>query len=238
VKTDLKILAVIPARGGSKGIPRKNIKLIGGEPLICHTIKAALKSKLITRIIVSTEDSEIAEISSQAGAEVPFIRDQQLAGDETPCIPDILVDANSRMRGLEQYQADIVLLLEPTYPFRSSSTIDKVITALIDSDTEWAVTVSSVREHPLRMRKMDEQTNKILPFIDNKDTFVQRQGFNELYMLRGAVYAAWTSKLTVDIKSASWQGVLIDPLESIDIDEPFDFKIADALMNARGTDEN
>lgn len=123
---------MIPARGGSKSVPRKNIRLVAGKPLIAHTIEQAKKSDLITRVVVSTDDQEIAEISRQFGAEVPFLRPAELAQDDTPDWP-VFDHALRWLKTNENYEPDIVVHLRATTPNRSVETLDKAITTFIAS---------------------------------------------------------------------------------------------------------
>ncbi len=127
-----EVLALIPARGGSKSIPRKNIRMLAGKPLIAHTIEVARKSAHITRVIVSTDDSEIADISRQFGAEVPFLRPAELAQDDTPDWP-VFDHALRWLRENEKYEPDIVVHLRATTPNRQIETLDKAIAAFLDT---------------------------------------------------------------------------------------------------------
>src|SRR5208337_4643829 len=121
-----KVLALIPARGGSKGVPRKNIRPLLGKPLIAWTIEEAKKSRYIDRIVVSTEDEEIAGVSAHYGAEVPFLRPEEMAKDESPTL-DCVVHALNWMRDKENYIPDLLLLLEVTAPLKTFEDIDSAI---------------------------------------------------------------------------------------------------------------
>lgn len=226
----LKVLAIIPARGGSKGIPRKNLRSVGGIPLIHHTIKAAMQSKYIDVLHVSTDDEEIRDEAERCGISVPFLRDPQLAEDHVPNIPDVLSHTVDRIVQSEICNPDIVLLLEPTYPFRNKGTIDGLIEHLVSSESDWVVTVSKTKEHPLRMRQMDVKTSSITPFLKSNNTFAQRQEFGQLYNIKGAVYGCRVQNVSKQITECTWMGVPIQPIESIDIDDFFDLKIARALF--------
>jgi CMP-N-acetylneuraminic acid synthetase len=124
-----KIIAIIPARGGSKGLPRKNIKLLLGKPLVAWTIEQAKNSKYVNKVVVSTEDKEIAEISRGYGAEVPFLRPKELARDDSPTIDAILHALNWFEESGEYF--DIVVLLEPTSPLRDVEDKDKCVEILV-----------------------------------------------------------------------------------------------------------
>ncbi len=122
----MKVLGIIPARGGSKGVPGKNTRLLAGKPLISYTIEAALKSKFIDRLIVSTDDEEIAKVAEKYGAEFPFLRPANLAQDDTPDQP-VFQHAIKILKIQDDYEPDIVLNLRPTTPLKTSHTIDKVV---------------------------------------------------------------------------------------------------------------
>ena len=135
-----RIVAIIPARGGSKGIKRKNIRILNGKPLISYTIEQALKSKYIDRVIVSTEDLEIAEISKSFGAEVPFLRPQELAQDDTPGIEPI-IHAVNYLNGEEKYFFEYVMCLQCTCPLRKAKDIDNSIEEINKKNADALVSV-------------------------------------------------------------------------------------------------
>ena len=139
----MEILGVIPARGGSKGIRRKNLALLGGRPLIAHTCDAARGSRALARVIVSTDDDEIAAEALRLGVEVPFLRPRTLAGDDTPMI-DVLVDLLSTLAGRESYRPDAVALLQPTSPFRRAAHVDAAVDVFRASGADSVVSVVSV----------------------------------------------------------------------------------------------
>lgn len=138
----MRVLGIIPARGGSKGIPRKNVRLLAGKPLLLYTAEAALAARRLTRVILSTEDEEIAEVGRQAGLEVPFRRPAELARDDTPTLP-VLQHA---VRALEESgdQFDAVCLLQPTCPFRRPENIDGCISQLLETGAESVISVLPV----------------------------------------------------------------------------------------------
>ncbi|MBU1160172.1 acylneuraminate cytidylyltransferase family protein [Patescibacteria group bacterium] len=152
-----KILALIPARGGSKSIPKKNIYPILGKPVIFYTIEAAKRSGLIDRIIVSTDDEEIAAIAREYGAETPFLRPSKLAEDNTPDLP-VFQHALSWLKEKENYQPDIIIHLWPTSPFRKDGDIDKAIDLLLENpeaDSVRSITVPS--QTPFKMWRTDKE---------------------------------------------------------------------------------
>ena len=137
-----RVLGLIPARGGSKGVPRKNIKLLCGKPLLEYTAQAALASRLLSRVILSTEDEEIAEAGRRCGLEVPFLRPQELAADDTPMLPVI----EHAVRWVEERgeRFDAICLLQPTNPLRRAEEIDGCIELLIGTGADSVVTVLPV----------------------------------------------------------------------------------------------
>ena len=145
------ILAVIPARGGSKSVPRKNLKILGGRPLIVHSIDAARQSQLITRVIVSTDDDEIADVARRFGAEVPFIRPAELARDDTPDFP-VFRHALEWLEREERYRPELVVQLRPTAPMRRVDTIDRAVAALLARpEMDSLRAVSLAKETPFKM---------------------------------------------------------------------------------------
>lgn len=141
----MRILGIIPARGGSKGVPRKNIKLLGDKPLIEYTIKSALESKKLSEIIVSTEDDEIAQISKKIGAKVPFMRPRNLAEDDSPTIDTILFVLREYHKLGEQF--DAVCILQPTTPFRPQNIIDTCISRFEHLRADTLLSVKRVPDH-------------------------------------------------------------------------------------------
>lgn len=226
-----KILAVIPARLGSKRVPKKNIKILAGEPLIAYTIKSALKSKLLDRIIVSTNDKKIAEIAKKYGAEVPFLRPFSLAKDETQTLPAIQ-HAVSYLKKSEGYIMDIIVVIQPTSPLVIAQDIDDAIKKMINKNTNSCITVCEVSERPEWMYfvKNDKFKPLLKPVLNKKQ---QKQDLPKIYIANGAVYATKRDALMKDNKIVDKNNLttLIMPRErSIDIDEPIDFKIAEALI--------
>ena len=222
------VLAIIPARGGSKGIPRKNIKPLAGKPLIVWTIEEAKKSKYIDRIIVSTDLQEIASISAKYGAEVPFIRPEELADDETPS-SDVIVHA-IKWLGINQNQKfDILILLQPTSPLRNATQIDVAFENFISNPSnKCLVSVKEVEESPYWMKIINDD-HYLKNFTLKQDNFTRRQDLPKIYILNGAIYIM----RTVDFMSCESFDVdntvplLMDKKTSIDIDTEDDFVLAE-----------
>ncbi|TSC74443.1 MAG: CMP-N-acetylneuraminic acid synthetase, partial [Parcubacteria group bacterium Gr01-1014_48] len=181
------ILGVITARGGSKGIPGKNIKEIGGKPLIAYSIEVGNKSALITDLIISTDDEEIADIAKQWNGHVPFMRPPELAGDRVPHLP-VMQHALREMEQRKGCRYDYCVILQPTSPFRIPEDIDETLRKLISSGAESAVTVVRVgSDHPIKIKKFDG--DRIIPYVIPEEEGTRRQDFPVAYRRSGAVYA-------------------------------------------------
>lgn len=168
------VVAIIPARGGSKGIPRKNIKNLNGKPLIAYTIEEALKSKYVDRVIVSTEDLEIAEISKSFGAEVPFFRPKELAQDDTPGIEPIIHAINYLLND-ENYNFDYVMCLQCTSPLRNSKQIDEAILEMYNKDADSAVSVCESEVNPYWMKVI--KNGKMVDYLNDNKFLCKAAGF-------------------------------------------------------------
>lgn len=184
-----RFIAIIPARGGSKGIPRKNIIDIAGKPLIAYTIETALESKCLDRIVVSTDDLEIAEISKLWGADVPFIRPSHLATDDAKTI-DVLIHTLETLK--EKF--DYVVLLQPTQPMRTSKQIDEAIQQIVDNKQSSLVSVEEVVDHPILYRTLTKD-GVLIPLL-NQNSTVRRQDFETFYKVNGLIYINLISKLS------------------------------------------
>ncbi len=235
MKTNYQILALIPARGGSKGVKRKNILPLNGKPLIAWTIETALNCSAVNRVLVSTEDLEIAKIAQEYGAEVPFIRPEALAQDDTPDLP-VYQQACSWLAEKEDYQPDIIVWLRPTSPLRTIEDIEKAIAILATTKANSVRSVCAVEHHPYWMKRVAED-NYLVPFIEGKDekTYYRRQLLPTAYRLNGAVDLTWCK--TVLEKSQLYfgdmQGYIMPPERSIDIDTELDFAIAEILLGRK-----
>ncbi|OVE81681.1 N-acylneuraminate cytidylyltransferase [bacterium K02(2017)] len=181
------ILGVIPARGGSKGIPNKNIYPINGFPLISYTIKTALQSKLLSRCIVSTDSNKIANVAKEYHADVPFIRPQQHATDQALAI-DVIKHAVLEMESLDNCQYDYIVMLQPTTPLKIAEDIDAVINKLIKANCDTVVSLVDVgADHPARMYTIE--SDKMVPVMDEGVVMSPRQDLPSIYIRNGAVYA-------------------------------------------------
>lgn len=225
-----KILTIIPARSGSKGIKNKNIVNLNRKPLIYYTINEALKSKYITRIIVSTDDEEIANIAKELGAEVPFLRPSFLAEDTSKTI-DTIIYSIEKLKEIGQ-EYDYVVLLQPTQPLRRSWHIDEAIELIINKKETSLVSVSKVKEHPILIRKIDE--NGYVKNLLNESSTKRRQDFEDFYKVNGAIYINKIDEnLTKDTSlNDNKLAYIMDEKYDIDIDEHNDLYLAEIMLNS------
>ncbi len=224
-------LGIIPARGGSKGIPRKNIKELGGKPLIAHTIQASLESGALDRVIVSTDDEEIAAVARQCGASVPFLRPQELATDTTPTLP-VLVHAVEWLKEHEGFSPDITVILQPTTPLRQPRHIQESVDLLRTSRADSVVSMSSVPGHynPHWQFKVDAE-NRIAIFTGESlsDIVKRRQDLPLTYTRNGAIYAFKTNLLFQDPPTFYGDDVrayIMEECYSVNIDSEEDLLLA------------
>lgn len=220
-------LALIPARGGSKGIAHKNVREICGKPLIAWTIEAALAAKGVARVVVSTEDNEIAEIARAWGADVPFMRPAELATDETPGI----VPVAHAIEQLREHQD--VLLLQPTSPLRGRREIEGLLEVTRKSAAPSVVSVTETRDHPAWMFRIDRLGQ--LERYDSSAEATRRQDLSALYSLNGAMYWArsdWLRREQTLIGKGTI-GFVMDDESSVDIDTMLDWRLAEVLLAER-----
>jgi CMP-N-acetylneuraminic acid synthetase len=221
----MKILGLIPARGGSKGVKRKNIKLLGTKPLIAYTIETALQSHLIDAVVVSTDDDEIASIARENGASVPFMRPAELATDSSPSIDAIVHSV--KMLAEEGFEA--VCLLQPTYPFRALNDVEDAITKFIESKVDTLISMVKVPHeyHPNWVYIARENGCVQLSTGGNEPTS-RRQDLKPAYIRDGAIYLTKTS---VILANHTLYGRTILPFEMknshyVNIDTPTDWERA------------
>jgi len=219
----LKIIAIIPARGGSKGVKNKNIKMVHGKPLIAWTIEAALRSQSIDEVLVTTDDAKIAEVSLAYGAKVPFIRDAFLAEDDTPTI-EVVKDVFNRMP-----EFDKGILLQPTSPLRTTQDIDELIEQCLASQALSSVSVCQTEESPFWAYKKDAN-HHLIPLFDDIH-ITRRQDLPKTYRLNGAIYFFDKAWLLEHNRFVTAQTLAYEmPItRSIDLDTENDFKILNAL---------
>lgn len=231
---NMKIMAIIPARSGSKGLPGKNIKLLGNKPLIGWSTERARASKYIDEVIVSTDDEEIARIAREFGGSVPSLRPVALAQDDTPMI-DVVAHVLSETEKSKGYLPDFVVLLQPTSPLRTLADVDAAIEMLITNKTANAVvSVTVASESPYWMKTLTSE-GFVEEFLRNKKIYNQRQDVPTVYRLNGAIYVCKTRIL---LKSRSFcpgntLGYIMPEERSVDIDSIIDFKLAELMIVER-----
>ena len=220
----MSLLAVIPARGGSKRLPRKNLRHFFGKPLIQWSVEAALASSYVDQLFVSTEDLEIAEVARSCGAEVPFLRPAELATDSAPGIAPVL-------HALDQFpQVSDVLLLQPTSPLRTSTDIDAIISLRDHARSESAVSITQVSKNPTWMYTMTED-HALEPLLEVVDVHSSIDS-QPTYDLNGALYLASRSFLLREHSfiCKDTVGYVMPPERSVDIDTLLDWHWAEFLM--------
>lgn len=228
------VLAIIPARGGSKKIPDKNIIHIANKPLIAWSIETAQSCAKLTRVIISTDSEKIAEISRSYGADVPFLRPAELAQDDSH---DFFVyeHALTWLAQQENYFPDIVVWLRPTAPLRTIADIEASIDLLIETKADWVRSICPVEHHPYWMKQLDR--NRLIPFIEGIDErkYYQRQLLPPAYRLNGAVEVTWAK--TILEKKLRYSGDVcgyVMPVErSIDVDHEMDLKLLNILLERK-----
>jgi len=225
------ILALIPARGGSKRLPRKNIRPLLGKPLIAWTIEQALISKYIDRVIVSTDDKEIAEVSQKYGAEVPFMRPKELATDEAGSV-DVILHALKYLEDADNYSPDIVVLLQPTSPLRTTEETDKALELFFTNKYDSLISVYEAPKHYLWL--FESKEDFLRPFACLRSKLADNKP-HKFYVPNGAIYIANSETLkknkTFYTKKLSY---FVMPYErSIDIDTELDLIIAETILEKK-----
>ncbi|PKN02169.1 MAG: CMP-N-acetlyneuraminic acid synthetase [Elusimicrobia bacterium HGW-Elusimicrobia-1] len=227
-----RILGIIPARGGSKGLPRKNIRVMGGKPLLVWTIEQGARSKYLDRIIVSTDDKKIARVAARHGADVPFIRPARLSTSRAKSIDVVLHLLNRLVKRGENY--DVLVLLQPTSPLRKTGDIDKALRLMDLKGADSVVSVCETEHHPYWQNTLPPDGN-MKGFVRKKYINRNRQEFPKYYRLNGALFAARVGYIR---KHKNFFGprcyAYIMPKErSVDIDTALDFGFAEYLMKRK-----
>lgn len=236
---DKKVLAIIQARGGSKGVPWKNIKILAGKPLIAWTIEAAENAKTVNRVIVSTDDSKIAEVAKNFGAEVPFLRPAEFATDNAKSL-GLLKHALDWLRENENYVPNIVVQLKPTNPLRAAEHIDACAKSFLESpEVDSLITVTKSPAHPLKTWKFNN--GLLTPFVPEevygiKEAAKQpRQALPEAFVQNSCVHVI--NPKTILVKNSSIgtkvKGFIMGREDSMNIDTAFDFEVAELLMKKK-----
>lgn len=227
-----RVLAVITARGGSKGIPKKNIKELGGKPLIVWTIEAARASKFLTDVIVSTDDAEIAAVCRSAGANVPFKRPEELSTDAAKSIPVIQHAIEFQAWLGKTY--DYVMILQPTSPFRTADDIDACIQKIIDTNCDSVMSMVKLVDFSVaKLKRLDDQ-DKILPLHESEGAESKsRHDLDAVYKRNCAIYLTKTELiLNNDLFGQDSRAYVMSAEHSVDINVPIDFMIAEAVVQS------
>jgi CMP-N,N'-diacetyllegionaminic acid synthase len=229
------VLGVVVARGGSKGIPRKNIALLAGQPLLAYTATAARQATRLTRLVLSTEDEEIAAVGRRYGLEVPFMRPQALAQDDTPAVAVLEHAVHELERQGQRF--DAVFTLQPTTPLRRPEDIDGAIALFERTGADSVISFVSVGEkHPARMKFIDSDGRVVDPPFGELVEGQRRQDLPTLYLREGSVYLTRRDVLVNDhsLKGLDCRAWIVPPDRACNIDEPFDWVLADMLVRYHG----
>jgi CMP-N-acetylneuraminic acid synthetase len=229
----LSVLGIIPARGGSKGIPHKNLQLLNGKPLIAYSIEAAQHSKQITRLVVSTDDPEIAQVSRAYNVDVPFLRPQSLASDTAGQV-EVVEHALRAVEELDQTTYEVIVLLQPTSPLRSYQDIDNAL-SLLNEDNVDAITSFVLVEqgHPYYMYTIKNE--RAVPLLEIPQGITRRQQFPAIYLRNGAIYAVRREAFLAQKQLygfANSRTYIMPYSRSVNIDTMTDLMLAEVLLKA------
>lgn len=228
-----QILAIIPARGGSKGIPRKNIHLLAGKPLLAYTAEAAAQSQTLSRCILSTEDSEIASVGKELGIEVPFLRPDDLAQDDTAGI-DVIQHAVRELVEKENYHPDAVMILQPTSPLRTWQHIDEAVELYFNSGADSLVSIIETPHQYNPYSVMQLENGYLKAFLDYPERDNLRQKKPVFYARNGAAIYIIDRKVLMEQNTLFGEKLIpyaMDKRSSIDIDDTVDLEIAECLLS-------
>lgn len=226
---DKTVLCVIPARGGSKGLPGKNIKELSGKPLIAYTIEQARESKYIDRVIVSTDNDEIAVISKKCGAEVPFMRPAALSGDQVATV-EVLLHAINWLEEEEKYDFDILVLLHTTTPLRAVKDIDSCIKLLQGPKVDNVFSVTEAHRNPY-FNMVEEDADGFVRLV-KEGCYSTRQSAPKVFDMNASIYVWWKNVLKEKKKIflKKTKAYVMPKERSIDIDDDLDFRIVEYLF--------
>lgn len=225
--TGREVLGLITARGGSKGIPRKNLAPLAGKPLLAWTVEAALASRAVGRLVLSTDDEEIARVGADLGAETPFLRPAHLAGDASPH-DQVVLHAVQWLEENQGYAPDFVLLLQPTSPLRAARDIDDALEIALKTGADGVMGVTEAKHHPNKVWALDED-GRLEPFIPRPEGYLRRQSLRPAYAENGAVYLLRRSALLRErnLFLDRMAALVMPPERSLDVDTPWDLHLAD-----------
>lgn len=230
-----KILGIIPARAGSKGIPGKNIRKLAGKPLLAYTIEIANNVSIFERVILSTDSKDIADVGKNFGVEVPFIRPDDLSKDETPMLP-VLQHAVSSLYSKDLFP-DYICILQPSSPFREAEDLVKGYNLLLNSGCDSVVSVEQIPDHYSPDLVMKIKNGKLSHFLDDETKVSRRQDARKAYTRSGCFYFTRTSLLMEEntIYGKDCRAVIINNKNAVNLDTMADWKlgqeVAKKLMN-------
>jgi len=231
-----EILGIIPARGGSKSIPGKNLYLCAGRPLICYSFDVAKESRCLTRTIVSTDSEDIAACAYDNGIEVPFMRPAEFAGDTTS-MKAVVLHTIEALRALDGYDPDILVLLQPTSPLRKAIHVDEVVERLRETGADSVVSVSPVPSHyhPQWQLRMEEGVLATYMGDPMGSVATRRQNLDSTLFRDGAVYALWTRTVKTydNLYGESSVGYMMSEEDSVNINEMMDLHLAELSLRQR-----
>jgi len=236
VRSDTTVIGLIPARGGSKGIPRKNLTLLAGRPLIQYTFEAALESKKLDRVILTTDDPEIADFAKGFNIEIPFTRPKSLATD-TASTRSVQIHALEWLQQNEGKMPDAVVTLQPTSPLRNAFHIDEAVSEFNSRNVDSVIGVTAVKEHPYEVVGFDN--GKMFRPVERPDGTVRRQQYPPYFFINGAVYVTKSSVLMQEDRGYGdlVYGYEMEPVFSVDVDNNLDLQIAEFLLGTAAEDE-
>lgn len=228
-----QVLGLVPARGGSKGVPGKNIRPLAGRPLLEYTARVARASGVIDRLVLSTDSPEIAEVGRRAGLDVPFLRPAALAADDTPMLPVV----RYTLDGLAEqgWTPEILVILQPTSPLRRAEHIRDAVTILRETQADSVVTVVEVPRHLSPDYVMRIEDGRLRTFLPEGAKVTRRQDARQAYSRDGTVYACWTRTITRfgNIYGEECRPLVVDAQDSLSIDSPADWDAAERMLAAR-----
>lgn len=222
------VLGIIPARGGSKELPRKNVLDLGGKPLIVWSIDAAINSQFLDRVVLSSDDMEIIDVAKSWGCDVPYLRPDYLAADDTPTVDVVL-----HLLKILPENYDYIVLLQPTSPLRLASDIDTAIRRCVDERAPACVSMAEAQKSPYKMYTIIEG-GTLVPIMGPADTTL-RQSLPKAYVTNGAVYVAATDWLRRERRFEGSEAIayIMPPERSIDIDNELDLQFASLILSHR-----
>lgn len=227
----MSVLAFIPARAGSKGIPHKNMRLLGGKPLVQYTLEAARECALVDDIFVSTDDRDVSELSKSLGLDVPYHRPEEVSGDTASMIETVR-DGLEWLKGQSQALPDVVALLQPTSPFRAACHLQQALEMFLKSEAHTLVSVHRMNDHPFECVNGKSGEWR---YLAQPNSATRRQDYPEdFYYINGAIYLVRTPWLLEHGRFFEDRAALLyemNPKDGIDIDEELDLLVAEAVLN-------